>query len=412
MAFRLTFRLKLIAIIGTTALAFLVLILTSALLSRRVEQQLVLMERVYVPKLELGPRLEGELTAVSRTLQDAVAAHDPEALQQARSHAAVFLREIDAAGDAIAPGKADPLRRAMKDYFTTAEEVSRRLIANETGEALVEAMSSMQAKQRVTAELLRDATQFDRKVLNEVFSSAAQNESTAGRLRLLVTVVCLVAVMLFSLWVGRGVLRSMQSITAGFHRFGRGEFELPIVAASGDELGEIAGRANQMARELRRIDVERRQALESTRNALEELESFSYSVAHDLRAPLRGIDGFSQALLEDYAGKLDEEGKNHLNRVRAGAQRMGQLIDDLLKLSRVNRAEIRPGKVDLSQIAREVADELRAPERERMVDIVIADGLTTDGDPQLLKVAMQNLIGNAWKFTSKRSNARIEFGLA
>jgi len=100
-----------------------------------------------------------------------------------------------------------------------------------------------------------------------------------------------------------------------------------------------------------------------------------------------------------------------LNRVRAGAQRMGQLIDDLLKLSRVNRAEIRVGRVNLSQLAREVAEELRLPEAERQVDIVIAEGLTTDGDPQLLKVAMQNLIGNAWKFTSKRPQARIEFGV-
>lgn len=143
-----------------------------------------------------------------------------------------------------------------------------------------------------------------------------------------------------------------------------------------------------------------------------ELEAFSYSVSHDLRAPLRGIDGFSQALLEDYADRLDEDGRNHLARVRAGAQRMGQLIDDLLKLSRVTRMDLNREPVDLSALAREIARELRDRDPERVVEIDIAPGLTTAADARLLRVVLENLMSNAWKFTGGRRDARIAFGHA
>ncbi len=141
-----------------------------------------------------------------------------------------------------------------------------------------------------------------------------------------------------------------------------------------------------------------------------ELEAFCYSVSHDLRAPLRGLDGFSQALLEDYADKLGGEGKNLLKRIRAGSQRMGHLIDDLLNLSRVSRSELRREPVDLSGLAVEVAEELRERDPQRHVALRITEDLMADGDPQLLRVVLENLLGNAWKYTSKRPQATIEFG--
>lgn len=153
-----------------------------------------------------------------------------------------------------------------------------------------------------------------------------------------------------------------------------------------------------------------RRAKEAAEAANMELEAFSYSVSHDLRAPLRGIDGFSQALLEDHAHQLDEEGKKHLTRIRAGAQRMGMLIDDLLMLAGVTRSPLRESTVDLSSMACEVADECRQREAHRKVEIVIADELSAQGDARLLRVVLENLFGNAWKFTSKQSQARIEFG--
>ncbi|MFW6156416.1 MAG: sensor histidine kinase, partial [Armatimonadota bacterium] len=145
------------------------------------------------------------------------------------------------------------------------------------------------------------------------------------------------------------------------------------------------------------------------RAANEELEAFAYSVSHDLRAPLRSIDGFSQAVVEDYADRLDETGKDYLRRVRRASQRMGELIDDLLQLSRITRAEFQPDRVDLSALAREVVEELRNAEPERSVEIVIEPDMTADVDRRLMKTALTNLLGNAWKYTSKSEEARIEF---
>jgi signal transduction histidine kinase len=141
-----------------------------------------------------------------------------------------------------------------------------------------------------------------------------------------------------------------------------------------------------------------------------ELEAFSYSVSHDLRAPLRSINGFSLALLEDYSEKLDVEGRDSLQRVRFATQRMGELIDDLLNLARVTRTDLRPQKVDFSMVARSIASELQAALPERNVVFQVENGLQAIADPHLIRIALENLLGNAWKFTSKRSAAYIELG--
>ncbi|MBA3424080.1 MAG: CHASE domain-containing protein [Rubrobacter sp.] len=142
----------------------------------------------------------------------------------------------------------------------------------------------------------------------------------------------------------------------------------------------------------------------------QELEAFSYSVSHDLRAPLRSMDGFSQILLEDYRDELDEEGQDYLGRVRAASQRMGQLIDDLLELSRVTRGPLRRTSVNLSAIATDVAGVLKASDPGRRTRFVISEDLVARGDARLLRVALDNLLGNAWKFTSKEPEASVEFG--
>ena len=146
--------------------------------------------------------------------------------------------------------------------------------------------------------------------------------------------------------------------------------------------------------------------------ANKELESFSYSVSHDLRAPLRGIDGFSKVLAEDYGDKLDGQAKDYLRRIRAATQRMGLLIDDILNLSRVSRGEIKAEGLDLSNLAHQAAAELRQAEPERQVEFRIGKDMTATGDRRLLGIALQNLIGNAWKFTAKRPDAKIEFNVS
>ena len=141
-----------------------------------------------------------------------------------------------------------------------------------------------------------------------------------------------------------------------------------------------------------------------------ELEAFSYSVSHDLRAPLRTIDGFSQALLEDCEDKLDIQGKDYLIRIRAATQRMAKLIEDMLNLSRITRTEMNIEKVNLTRIARSVINELQKSQPQRLVKIKIADGLEDIADSRLMRIVLENLLGNAWKFTAKQAEAVIEFG--
>ncbi len=141
-----------------------------------------------------------------------------------------------------------------------------------------------------------------------------------------------------------------------------------------------------------------------------ELEAFSYSVSHDLRAPLRTIDGFSLAILEDFGDQLNDEGRNYLMRIRTAAQRMAQLIDDLLNLSRVTRAPLNPEPTSLSTVAQHIARELQQTEPNRIVEFAITPNIIANCDPRLMKVVLENLLNNAWKFTSKQELARIEFG--
>lgn len=165
---------------------------------------------------------------------------------------------------------------------------------------------------------------------------------------------------------------------------------------------------------LRRLNEELEQRVRARTAQLEvankELESFAYSVSHDLRAPLRAIDGFSQALLEDCSDQIDDLGQEYLARVRANTQRMGELIDALLLLSRLSRAETVMEPVDLSALANSISAELKQHGDARHVEFLIEPGLLVEGDARLLRVVMENLMGNAWKFTAKRSEACIEFG--
>jgi DNA-binding response OmpR family regulator len=176
-------------------------------------------------------------------------------------------------------------------------------------------------------------------------------------------------------------------------------------------------REDLLRTELEATEARAARELASTREALvdelqrknRELEAFSYSVSHDLRTPLRSIDGFSQALIDDCSETLPPEGREHLQRIRTAAQRMGELIDDLIELSRVGRADIDRGTIDLSEIARAIVADLKRGEPERPVVVDIDAQLIVDADRRLMRVALENLLGNAWKFTAHAEHPRVQF---
>ena len=228
------------------------------------------------------------------------------------------------------------------------------------------------------------------------------------------------------------LLKSVAQVTKGLDRAGvwrhrKKDGSIIFVAITSHTL-EFAGRSAEVVlagdvterlqteAEVLRLNAELEARVKARTAELEranrEMEAFSYSVSHDLRAPLRHIDGFSKALLEDYADRLDDMGRNYLHRLRAGAQRMGRLIDDLLQLADVSRSDLDRRPVDLSSLARVIALELGRGEPQRQVAVRITDGVVADCDPRLARVVLENLLGNAWKYSSKRADAAIEFSEA
>lgn len=162
--------------------------------------------------------------------------------------------------------------------------------------------------------------------------------------------------------------------------------------------------------QVRHLNAELERRVKELEASTRELDAFSYSVSHDLRAPLRSLHGFSDILLEDYDDKLDDQGRQCLQRIQSNVVRMGLLIDDLLRLSHVTRTGLNRQRVDIGAQAREIVEELRRAQPDRRVETVIADDLVTTGDPLLIKVALENLLANAWKFTGKREQGTICVG--
>ena len=180
---------------------------------------------------------------------------------------------------------------------------------------------------------------------------------------------------------------------------------LEDLQAEQEEVRRLNSQLGDRVRE-RTEDLLRRTA--ELRAANQELEAFAYSLAHDLRAPVRAINGFAAALAQDHGGQLDDRGLERLERIRRASARMGELIDAMLLLSRLTRRELSITRVDLSALASEISEQLRARDPARQVEFVIEDGLETVGDPELVRVLMRNLLENAWKFTSPREHATIE----
>jgi signal transduction histidine kinase len=213
-------------------------------------------------------------------------------------------------------------------------------------------------------------------------------------------------------------LFSNPALTTALLALGFAGVMVLLVTATGGAISRDLDRAKvarqQAEAEIRALNLELESRVRERTAQLvaanRELEAFSYSVSHDLRAPLRGIDGWTLAFLEDYAQGLDDQGRTYLERVRTETQHMGQLIDDMLSLSRVGRAEMQREPVDLTALAWDIIGRLRETGPERRAEFVVQEGLTTVGAPQLLEIALFNLIDNAWKFTGKCPAGLIEFG--
>jgi signal transduction histidine kinase len=248
-----------------------------------------------------------------------------------------------------------------------------------------------------------------------------------------ITIISCIAALLVAIFTGvmtaRWVIKPILDLNASAKFIARGEWGKTVKIERYDELGELGQSFNSMAAqletsfsEMQNLNIELKQLNQSLEQRVTErtaelkatnleLEAFSYSVSHDLRSPLRSINGFSQILLNRYGDKLDDSGKDYLQRLCTNATRMGQIIDDLLAFSRVTRSEINRTQVDLSRIAREISENLHSSQPERQVEWIITPGIVANGDASLLRIVLENLLNNAWKFTSNQINSCIEFNV-
>ncbi len=268
--------------------------------------------------------------------------------------------------------------------------------------------------------------------------SRVEIEAAQKRANLLLTAfVTITALVLggISFLIGRSVVRPVTMLHEGTEIIGAGNLDHKVGTTAKDEIGQLSRAFDRMSAQLKesftglgKEITERKRAEEEVRRlnaeleqrviartadlevANKELEAFAYSTSHDLRAPLRTVDGFARMVIEDYGDKLDDEGRRQLSVIRDGAQKMGRLIDDLLGFSRMGRREMAFADIDMTALARDVAEELRRPEVARVVEVSIASLPPTHGDPAMIRQVWVNLLSNAFKYTRPRAQARIEVG--
>lgn len=413
--------------------ALVTVTVVTLVLGQRSERELIGIETLYVPLIELDRDLKTAFLEITHALEDAAAAADEGRLADAERLDREFLLRLAGSRDTVARHGGDPaaLERDYRAYFASARTVAAAIMAGTTPDRLTTEIETMTTARQAFAARLEAATTPDRTRLAAAFETARASQHNALRIEIAVAIAAILAMVLLSWWITRRAVRSLHAVASGVERLARGDFEHEIRVATEDEIGELAREANRTAHQLREyrdrteslLAETRRQAQElalarqaqqeradAAENATRELEAFSYSVAHDLRAPLRGINGFSVALLEDFGPALAPEARAYLNRISAAAVRMGELIDALLALSRVSRAELVIESVDLTKLAGDVLAQLRAADPSRDVQCVVQDSVIADGDPHLLRALFENLLGNAWKFSGKREHATIEFG--
>ena len=227
----------------------------------------------------------------------------------------------------------------------------------------------------------------------------------------LISILALLASGVLAWWLAGNITRPIHQLAKGASEIGSGNLEYRIKVKGKDEIGRLADEFNHMAGSIETMQTQLGQRADQLESANKELEAFSYSISHDLRAPLRAMDGFSRILLEEYAFQLPPEAQRYLGLVRNNAQQMGHLIEDLLAFSRLSRLPLNKQSVAPDEVVRQVIADLRAEQDGRKVEVTIGDLPTCQADPALLKQVWVNLLSNAFKFTRKLENAHIEIGV-
>jgi signal transduction histidine kinase len=304
----------------------------------------------------------------------------------------------------------------LRERTAATHRIFAELLASPAGSG--SSTPDSEANRRFEAQLSSRLLILQQESLADAFRLSDYSTQRINAAQRQVVVVIVAGLVLIALttagaaWlINRNVLEPIGRLEQATREVAAGNWNFKLDIGSDDEIGEMSRNFDAMTHALRTSFAQIEHNNQELAALNKEIEAFSYSVSHDLRGPLRGMDGFSLALLEDYGDKLDDDARDYLHRIRAASQRMGRLIDELLGLSRVTRTELSIRSVNLSAISREIAESLERQQPERAVQWVIDDGMTVQADKSLMHIAMQNLLENAWKFTGKTDKPVIRVGM-
>lgn len=380
-------------------------------------------------RLDLALHMQANMLEYSRVLAQNLVSESPQFQTRLNELNADFLQNISLM-QRINPNSEQLMTIIEREYrtFVTGEDHTKAIFKEASGSNQLALQAHLSEDHLVSSPLERsldDLVNTSRSQMMQARESFRSGQSVLEIMILATSFISLAVAMVVGLVLSWSFIRPVSRINAAMARISDGDFTQRVEVKNRDEFGTLGQNLNVMTGELSdlyeklQVELAERKRLneimEHHSNQLKaantELEAFSYSVSHDLRAPLRSLNGFSQALIEDYSTELGSEGADYLNRISTASQRMGELIDDLLGLSRITRTEMNREPVELSNIVNHIIDNFKIVDSDRPATFTVANGVTAIGDPHLLKGVMENLLGNAWKYTSKVSHAKIEFGV-
>jgi signal transduction histidine kinase len=373
-------------------------------------------------------QIRSSITELNHFVFSYILYHEERPKQQFLAENEVFTRLI--ANVQFRNSDQQRLLDSLREDSVTMNDLFLQLVSNHERGSTTGIDELQGAEDRLVGLLLLRSYQADADaaLLRSLIDDGIRTtETRTTGLILLVIVLATVPLTIVLARTTRGITSSLSYLNTGAAVIGSGNLDFRIEEKRKDEIGDLTLTFNRMTANLKtitaskvelegeiterkRVEEELRQRTVELKASNKELEAFAYSVSHDLRAPLRSMEGFSSALIEDYADKLDNQGKQYLKYVQESSDLMARLIDDLLKLSRVTRSDMSRENVDLSEIAQKIVGALEKVEPHRHVKVSIAPDITAYGDLNLLRVALENLLGNAWKFSSKTTSPRIEVG--
>ena len=305
----------------------------------------------------------------------------------------------------------------LRERNAVTQNIFRELVALPTAHGTRLSIKTADVLERFEAQLSLKLLVLQQESLADAFRLSDYSTARISEAQRQVVMVFVAGLVLILISAGaaawlmhRGVLAPIRRLQHATREIAAGNWDYKLDLHGNDEIAEMSRNFDAMTSALKASFAQVERSNQELAALNREIEAFSYSVSHDLRAPLRSMDGFSLALIEDYEDKLDDDGRDYLHRIRAASQRMGRLIDELLGLSRVTRVELSVRAVDLSVIAREIAASLAQQYPDRSVRWEIEDHLVVQADKSLAQIAMQNLLENAWKFTGKTAEPVIRVG--